>query len=242
MTLFIEEGVRDCDFVLVVCTPTYGQKADRRRGGVGYDDSIMTADLAEKGNQRKCIPILRAGSKTDSVPTWAQGKKYLDLTTRILSKEATRPLVEAILRTEGSARPRLGEVGTSGGPPANPKLERLVRELDDDHFRVLRALLQPPNSDPPGMGSPDATLRRRVPGLSSARLSQFAEDPDREGLAARMVGLVMVMTGPGAEDLRGRVTPWARAAGLRGVEAGSPRNTTHRITLWFGSVAPLDGE
>src|SRR3954466_20384 len=56
---FMETAIRENDFVLLICTPNYKAKADGRKGGVGYEGDIMTAEVFGKGNHRKYIPILR---------------------------------------------------------------------------------------------------------------------------------------------------------------------------------------
>jgi hypothetical protein len=42
---FMESAVRDNDFVLIVCTPRYRTRSNDRRGGVGYEGNIMTAEF-----------------------------------------------------------------------------------------------------------------------------------------------------------------------------------------------------
>lgn len=75
---FMEASIRENDFVLVICTPTYKQKSDNRRGGVGYEGSIMTGELMTLRNERKFIPILRLGDWKDSAASWLSGKYHLD--------------------------------------------------------------------------------------------------------------------------------------------------------------------
>ena len=76
---YMERGIRDNDFVLIVCTPTYKAKSDSRTGGVGYEGDIMTAEVLTDGNHRKFIPILRQGSWSSSLPSWLKGKLSIDL-------------------------------------------------------------------------------------------------------------------------------------------------------------------
>ncbi len=76
---FMERAVRKNDFVLAICTPRFKEKSDRRGGGVGYEGDIMTAEVFTSGNQRKFIPILRAGEWTEAAPSWLRGKIYVDL-------------------------------------------------------------------------------------------------------------------------------------------------------------------
>ena len=79
LTSFMEKEIRDNDYVLIVCTPNYRMKSDQRKGGVGYEGDIMTAEVLTKGNHRKFIPILARGSWQDSAPSWLKGKVYVDL-------------------------------------------------------------------------------------------------------------------------------------------------------------------
>jgi TIR domain len=55
---FMEQEIRDNDFVLIVCTPKYKEKSDKCLGGVGYEGDIMTAEVFTKQNHRKFIPVL----------------------------------------------------------------------------------------------------------------------------------------------------------------------------------------
>ena len=67
---FMESSVRSAEFVLVICTPAYAAKADDRVGGVGYEATIITVQLARQTDERKFIPILRSGDWTTAVPLW----------------------------------------------------------------------------------------------------------------------------------------------------------------------------
>ena len=75
---FMEEAVSKADKVLVICTEKYKEKADKREGGVGYEEHIISSELM-KGNEKKFIPILRRGNNNTSIPICLAGKKYIDL-------------------------------------------------------------------------------------------------------------------------------------------------------------------
>ena len=68
------------DYVLFLCTPKYKEKADKGLGGVKYEKNIITAELYEKGNERKFIPVLFSGTWNESLPIWAKGKLGIDYT------------------------------------------------------------------------------------------------------------------------------------------------------------------
>jgi hypothetical protein len=76
---FMERSIRDSRYVLIICTPGYKRRSDERRGGVGYEGDIITGEVANKGNHRKYIPILRRGEPTEALPSWLQGKYFINL-------------------------------------------------------------------------------------------------------------------------------------------------------------------
>jgi formylglycine-generating enzyme required for sulfatase activity len=79
LTEFMEKSVRESDFVVFVCTPTYKRKSNRRKGGVGYEGSIITGEVFAKNNHRKFIPVLRKGKWASAAPSWATAKLFIDL-------------------------------------------------------------------------------------------------------------------------------------------------------------------
>lgn len=79
LTEFMERSVRENDFALVVCTPKYKKRSDDRTGGVGYEGSIMTAEVLSKRNHRKFKPVLRRGDWSNAFPSWLSGKQGADL-------------------------------------------------------------------------------------------------------------------------------------------------------------------
>lgn len=54
---FMEQSVRSSDYVLIVCTPAYKQKADARIGGVGYEGHIISGELFSGHNERKFMSL-----------------------------------------------------------------------------------------------------------------------------------------------------------------------------------------
>lgn len=78
---FMEQSVSESDYVLVICTPIYKQKADQRSGGVGYEGHIICEELLVKGNERKFIPVIRKGDHENAMPTYLAGKLAVDLSS-----------------------------------------------------------------------------------------------------------------------------------------------------------------
>jgi hypothetical protein len=79
MPHFMETSVRENDYVLIICSPKYKSKSESRIGGVGYEGDIMTAEVLQSSNHRKFIPILKSGTKKTAIPSWLQGKYFIDL-------------------------------------------------------------------------------------------------------------------------------------------------------------------
>jgi hypothetical protein len=77
---FVESSIARADRIIIVFTPNYKLKADKRSGGVGYEYSIINAELY--GNQvgaEKIIPMLRKGTQHESIPTFMQQYIHIDI-------------------------------------------------------------------------------------------------------------------------------------------------------------------
>jgi hypothetical protein len=75
---FMEKSVRSSDAILIICTPSYKKKSDSRSGGVGYEGSVITAEVLSGATRRKFIPLLRMGEWKNVAPSWLSGSIYLD--------------------------------------------------------------------------------------------------------------------------------------------------------------------
>lgn len=124
---FMEKAVRESDHVLIVCTPRYKERSDRREGGVGYEGDIITGEVFTTRNERKFIPILRLGEWTDSAPTWLTGKYYIGLRGAPYNENQYRDLVTTLLGTRPIAPPvrvRSG-IADASVPTASPSKSEL---------------------------------------------------------------------------------------------------------------------
>ena len=121
LTEFMERGIRDHDFVVIICTPKYRQRSDSREGGVGYEGDVMTAEVMTNGNERKFIPVWRSGQWEEAAPSWLVGKYYIDLSGNPYDEERYADLIET-LRGE-----RLKP------PPISPRASRGVALMQQRH-------------------------------------------------------------------------------------------------------------
>ena len=77
-TQFMESGVRNSDWVLVVCTDRYVRKANDGEGGVGYEPTIVTRRIVENFGYNKFIPIIRQTLWEDKTPEFLKEQVYID--------------------------------------------------------------------------------------------------------------------------------------------------------------------
>lgn len=77
---FMENAIANSQRVICVMTPNYKKKTDNLSGGVGYEYSIMSAEIfTDDINTTKFIPLFRSGTDADAIPTILKGRKYVDM-------------------------------------------------------------------------------------------------------------------------------------------------------------------
>ena len=130
---FMEMAVRENDYVLIVCTPRYKDRSDKRVGGVGYEGDVMTGEVMTKRNHRKFIPILRRGTWQESAPSWLAGKRYVDLAGSPYSEHEYHDLLTTMLGTRPQPPPvgqgRSTATAASVSPDPGRRSDDLARRL-----------------------------------------------------------------------------------------------------------------
>jgi len=111
---FMETSVRESDFVLVICTPKYKTRADKREGGVGYEGTIMTGEVFNKTPRKKFIPILRHSKWSEAAPSWLLATRYISLEKYPGDEDNYHDLLDTLHDRRPSAPP----IGT---PPERPR-------------------------------------------------------------------------------------------------------------------------
>lgn len=84
---------------------------------------------------------------------------------------------------------------------------RTLEEMQGDHLRVLRALLQEPEASVSGSGSPIQTLCRRLPDMSREAITEFITQLN-DMRVTNLRNLTTMMTAHGAADLRHGLTAY----------------------------------
>jgi len=110
--LFMESGIRDSDFVLLVCTPRYAERANARKGGVGVESAIITGEFYEAAKAGKFLPIIRkrARHQANSAPSYLKTRYAIDFTDDPSYRAKLDELLRRLFGQPRFRRPELGPI------------------------------------------------------------------------------------------------------------------------------------
>ena len=138
---FMEQAIRENQFVVIICTPRYKIRSESRKGGVGYEGDIMTAETLNQQNNRKFIPILRKGTWSDAAPSWLSGKCYIDLSAEPYSEQNYEELVRTLLGKRETPPPVGEPMGTIKPKPTQQSKETIRSGNSDfEDIKIVRVV------------------------------------------------------------------------------------------------------
>src|SRR3984957_19215860 len=112
LTEFMKFKLARSGHVLVICTPNYAKKSNERKGGVGYEQQIISARIASGIARRKFIPIIRNGTfnngKDCALPTHFQGIRAIDMISTPRYNANFEMLLRTIYKSPKLKRPPIG--------------------------------------------------------------------------------------------------------------------------------------
>lgn len=123
---FMEQEIIKADYVLIICTPNYKEKADNRKSGVGYEGHIISQELMENHNERKFIPLIRKGGIRESFPIYLSGKLGINFKDNSRFDENYKDLLATLYGTK--KKPELGKMPTY---ISNSNLNKQSEEYED---------------------------------------------------------------------------------------------------------------
>lgn len=113
LTQFMEVEIVTCDYVLIICTPNYYTKSVGRKGGVGYEQQIISGHLAAGQPREKFIPIVRQGNfepgEACAVPPHFAGILAIDLRDDAMSEHAQEQVLRVIFKEPLHEPPPIGQ-------------------------------------------------------------------------------------------------------------------------------------
>ena len=107
---FMEHAIKDSQRVICVITPNYKKKTEGLAGGVGVEYSIMSAEIQKNIKTEKFIPLFRIGNKEDDIPTFLEGRDFVDMRDDAQYKEKMEELIRDILNKPKYKKPVLGNI------------------------------------------------------------------------------------------------------------------------------------
>ena len=173
---YMETHLADCDFVMMVCTENYVEKANAGSGGVGYEKMIVTASLMESIDSSKAVPVIKQDASTD-VPTFLGSKMYVDMSNTDKYEFGFDELLRTFHGTAITEKPEIGE---------NPFAEAaaVAPEPQHDSFRdVMRIIVSDFESHSRGWTFYSQVVERS--GLSRILLDVMLEQIAQQGLIQR---------------------------------------------------------
>lgn len=113
LTAFMEAKLATCDYALIICTPNYAQKSTERKGGVGYEQQIISGSIAAGIQRRKFIPVVRNGEFAPgpdcAIPPHFLGIYAVDMRAGSQFESSFEILMRAIFGKPAHAAPTLGK-------------------------------------------------------------------------------------------------------------------------------------
>lgn len=110
---FVENNLGRAHRVIIIFTPNYKLKADKRTGGVGFEYSIMNVELYNNiSKNEKFIPLLRRGKMNDSIPTFMQQFIHIDVTNDENIENSYKDLIREIYNEPEIKKPEIGSKPT----------------------------------------------------------------------------------------------------------------------------------
>jgi len=104
----METQLESCDFVLMICTETYVEKANAGSGGVGYEKMIMTSSMMSKIDSNIIIPIIRQNGSQQR-PAFLKTKLYIDFSNNSDAEYSFDDLLRALLNAPLFVKPEIGK-------------------------------------------------------------------------------------------------------------------------------------
>ena len=99
------------DKVLILSDKSYAEKADKRKGGVGDETTIISAEVYGNADQRKFIPVVmeRDESGREYLPAYLRSRIYRDLSGVANYEEEYNALLRIIFDEPAHRKPEIGK-------------------------------------------------------------------------------------------------------------------------------------
>ena len=141
MTAFMEKSLEAADKVLIVLTPNYKTKAENRKGGAGFEHSIISQELYSlQDKNNKYLPILRNGTIETSAPGYIKTMINRPMLNDNQYESDLLKLVKDIYEKPQAVRPQRGKIPNFDEiaelDPIIERANKLQKEEQAEHERL----------------------------------------------------------------------------------------------------------
>jgi hypothetical protein len=105
---FMETELAASQYVLMICSNRYVEKANAGEGGVGYEKMILTSGYLSRIDDTKVIPIIRQPAGTYAVPTFLCTKLFVNFSNDIEVEYRFDELLRHLLNAPLFEKPEIG--------------------------------------------------------------------------------------------------------------------------------------
>lgn len=133
---FMESMVKSPEInkVLIILDKKYSERADSREGGVGTETQIISPKIYKDVSQEKFIPIVRERNEGGEafIPTYLDGRIYIDLSNDEQFEEKYEGLLRNIYGRPSFSKPKLGKAPSYlfEDSPLNFKTTHILRGFE----------------------------------------------------------------------------------------------------------------
>jgi len=148
---FMESMVKSPEInkVLVILDKTYSEKADSRSGGVGTETQIISPNVYKNASQEKFLPIVteRDDEGNAFIPTYLDGRIYIDLSSNEHFEENYEKLLRNIYQRPSFQKPKVGTPPKYlfEETPKSFKTSQILRTFDyqiDKHPKRINSIIR----------------------------------------------------------------------------------------------------
>ena len=158
--VFMEQCVNapEIDKVLIICDKLYAEKADNRKGGVGDETAIISAEIYGNVKQEKFIPIIAEHDEEGNpyIPAYIKTRIYIDLSNENNYEQEYDKLLRNIYKKPLIKKPKLGTkpewleedktnlfpiqdlIKQTKGTVENRKKEFLIKKFVKQYIEILK--------------------------------------------------------------------------------------------------------
>jgi hypothetical protein len=143
---FMETIVKSTDIrkVLIILDKKYAERAEQRSGGVGTETQIISPKIYGDVSQEKFIPIVSERDENGGayVPTFLEGRIYIDLCDQDKFEENYESLLRNIFQRPAFSKPKLGKAPSYlfEETPMTYKTSNLIRSFDNQLMKSPKRL------------------------------------------------------------------------------------------------------